>query len=186
MNLPSVITLVRLLLLPFFLVLLIKYSPGEEYLRYTALLIFILASLTDFLDGFLARRLKETTDIGRVLDAAADKIFLISSFLVLSLFSDFPRAAQLPLWVVFVVIGRDIIIVSGTIFIYLKFKQLYVFPTKLGKISIVFEMATIISILLFFGYSFIIWYTTAVLVIISGIGYLIKSIETFKGGVPGQ
>ena len=182
MTLPNKITLIRIFLLPLFLISVINYSPDKSSLRCVAVSIFILISFTDFLDGYLARRLKLATDTGRVLDAAVDKLCLISSFVVLSIFSTFPEEVHLPLWVVIIVIGRDITIVLGVLFIYLKFRQLYVFPTKLGKISIVCEMSTIISILLLFKYSFIIWNATVVIVIISGIGYLIKVIKTFKEG----
>ena len=182
MTLPNKITLIRIFLLPLFLISVINYSPDKSSLRYVALSIFILISFSDFLDGYFARRLKIATDTGRVLDAAADKLCLISSFVVLSMFSTFPEEVHLPLWVVIIVIGRDIAIILGILFIYLKFRQLYIFPTKLGKISIVCEMATVISILLLFKYSFIVWNVTVVIVIISGVAYLIKVMETFKEG----
>jgi phosphatidylglycerophosphate synthase len=82
--------------------------------------------------------------------------------------------------VVWTVIGRDVAVVMGAIFIYLKFKELYIFPAMLGKISIVFEMGTIISILLLFKYSYIIWNLTVIFVMASGIVYLIRTLKEFS------
>jgi cardiolipin synthase len=180
MTLPNKITITRLILLPFFIWAVVSYFPGQQNLRYIALSIFIIACLTDFMDGYLARRFKQRTDLGRILDASVDKTFIILSFFTLSLFSNYPEAVQLPIWVVWTVIGRDVAVVMGTIFIYLKFKELYIFPAMLGKISIVFEMGTIISILLLFKYSYIIWNLTVIFVMASGIVYLIRTLKEFS------
>ena len=177
MTLPNKITTIRIILLPFFIISVVKFSSDKNLYRYLALGIFCLAGFSDFLDGYLARRLNQETEVGRILDVVADKILLISSFITLSLLDNF----MLPFWVTFIVIIRDIAVIAGVIFIYLKYNKLYIFPSILGKISITWEMLTIISVLLLFKYSYIIWNITILLVIASGLNYLRDSVRTFRG-----
>src|SRR5271167_228978 len=101
LNFPNVLTLLRILSIPFFLALLSKH-------RYTyALYVFGLAALTDGLDGTVARWFDMRTEIGAYLDPFADKLLLVSAFVVLTLEDSFPG------WLLGVVLIRDIVIVSG-------------------------------------------------------------------------
>lgn len=96
MNLPNKLTILRVLLVPvFMLVLLMGWS------KYIALAIFIVASLTDFLDGYLARKYKLITDFGKFMDPLADKLLVTSAMLI------FIQWGQLPAWLVMVVIARE-------------------------------------------------------------------------------
>lgn len=179
MNIANRITIIRIVLVPFFILSIISYAPDKEYLRFLALGLFVICSLTDFLDGYFARRLKQETEIGRILDVLADKIFLISSYLVLAIFSKMP--IKLPLEIAFVIIIRDLVVIAGIIFLYILFKRLYILPSILGKISITVEMLMVISILLLFKYSYIVWYLALILAILSGLGYLLHFKRIIKG-----
>ena len=98
MNTPNKLTLVRILLIPVFLILLYCPFPGN---RYVALGIFIVASLTDALDGHLARSRGQITDFGKFMDPLADKLLVIAAMLY------FVEQWQMPAWVLLLVIARE-------------------------------------------------------------------------------
>src|SRR3970040_1766704 len=101
MNIPNILTIFRILLVPVFVIFVIQNN------LFMALVIFILAGITDGLDGFLARVLDQRTVIGAYLDPIADKFLLISAYLSLTI------KDMLPGWLSVVVVTRDIIILSG-------------------------------------------------------------------------
>lgn len=121
--LPNLFTLMRLLFLPFILHFLWKGTRAGDIL---ALLFMLLASLTDFLDGYFARKLRKTSDVGRMLDPLIDKLSVDATMLVL--------AAQkgLPYWYVIIVIGRDLFLLLGGTFVISK-KRFVVESNKIGK-----------------------------------------------------
>lgn len=120
-NLPNFLTLTRILLLPFFAAALIY----REY-QY-ALLIFVVASVTDLLDGFVARLKNQITYFGEILDPVADKFFLITSYILLSNYGLTPK------WFTIIVISKDLIVVTGAIILYFVTNQLKVTPSIWGK-----------------------------------------------------
>ncbi len=120
-NLPNLLTLTRILLLPFFVATLI-YNQYQY-----ALIIFVAASVTDLLDGFIARVTKQITDFGRILDPVADKFFLITSFILMS------NIGLIPKWLAIIVISKDIIVVTGSVILYFVTHKLNVQPSALGK-----------------------------------------------------
>lgn len=120
-NIPNLLTLTRILLLPFFAATLIYRE--YEY----ALLIFIAASLTDIIDGLVARLKNQTTYFGSILDPVADKFFLITSFILMSIYGFIPK------WLTIIVISKDLIIVTGSIIVYFVTQNLRVEPSTLGK-----------------------------------------------------
>ncbi len=99
MNLPNLITASRVLLIPVFVAVFAKDSPTRSLL---AALVFLLAALTDFMDGYLARRRRETTLTGKLFDPVADKLLIISALILLV---DFNRV---PAWMAIVLIGREV------------------------------------------------------------------------------
>ncbi|MBI5664735.1 MAG: CDP-alcohol phosphatidyltransferase family protein [Nitrospirae bacterium] len=120
-NLPNLLTLTRILLLPFFVATLIYNN--YQY----ALIIFIAASVTDILDGFIARVTKQITDFGKILDPVADKFFLVTSFILMS------KIGLIPLWLAIVVISKDLIVVTGSVILYFVTHKLNIEPSILGK-----------------------------------------------------
>jgi cardiolipin synthase len=139
---PNVLSILRILLIPVFVVLLI----GDKKL--SAFFVFLFASLTDLLDGIAARIWHQKTILGTYLDPAADKLLMASTFIALSL----PRLGSpntLPLWLVLVVIIRDVYIVSGAL-AYIKLTgQTKVKPTLPGKACTVVEMGLLVLVLFF-------------------------------------
>ena len=103
MNLPNKLTVLRVLLIPFFVLFtLVDLVPG--YSKYIAVLIFIAASLTDLLDGKIARKYNLVTNFGKFMDPLADKLLVCSAFIC------FVQFGTVPAWVVVLIIGREFII----------------------------------------------------------------------------
>jgi cardiolipin synthase (CMP-forming) len=175
-TLPNILTVIRMGLTPVFVSLL-------YYGRFKlALCVFILAGITDGLDGLLARRFNQKSQLGTILDPIADKLLLVTSFIVLSLHTftpqPKPRHFPIPFWVTATIISRDVFIVAGSIAINLvtgfrKFR-----PSLLGKVSTVAQIVSIVYILVAINISFLQGYLPTVytiifsLAIISGIHYI--------------
>lgn len=172
MNIANKITTFRFLVIPFFVGAILYYSPQRDYLRFVALAIFMLAVLSDGLDGFVARKRKEQTKAGSILDPLADKLLLTVSLICIFAKENFPGGINLPLWFIVLAISRDFLIVIGSAVIYITHSDFPIIPSKTGKLTTVFQMLTVISILLQFKYSFVIWYLAAFFTIFSGLGYL--------------
>jgi CDP-diacylglycerol--glycerol-3-phosphate 3-phosphatidyltransferase len=99
-NLPNALTLLRIFMVPFLVVVLLTKFSGREYV---GLAIFLLAAITDFFDGWIARRRNQTTRLGALLDPIADKLLMSSAFI--SLVEMDP--AHVPAWMVVIIIGRE-------------------------------------------------------------------------------
>jgi cardiolipin synthase len=127
-NLPNIMTLIRIALIPFFIAFLLYHN--YEY----ALYIFIFAGLSDALDGYLARKLRSFTEIGKLLDPIADKFLLTASFLV------FTYLGLIPIWFTVTVLSRDLFIVIGWILMFLIWDTRAVQPSGTGKAAIALQM----------------------------------------------
>lgn len=138
-----------------------------------ALGIFMLAVLSDGLDGYVARVRNERTKAGSILDPLADKLLLTVSLVCLYVTrNNFPDGVGLPLWFVLLAISRDVLIVIGSGVIYMAHGGFEIIPSKLGKLTTFFQMLAVIAILLHFPLSYIIWSIAAFFTVISGLGYL--------------
>ncbi|MBF0215469.1 MAG: CDP-diacylglycerol--glycerol-3-phosphate 3-phosphatidyltransferase [Candidatus Omnitrophica bacterium] len=166
MNLPNSITVIRIILVPVF-VLFILYHKLE-----ISFAIFIAAAFTDALDGYLARTLKQKTKLGAFLDPIADKLLVGSAYFCFSLVNDLPQYVRMPIYVPLVVISRDVLILIGFMIINLLKGEIEVRPTILGKLTTFFQMLTIGALLTRYVHSNIIWNTMVALTIISGLDYL--------------
>jgi cardiolipin synthase len=132
LNLPNFITLIRIVTIPFFLVYL-------SYHRYReAFIVFIISGATDFLDGLVARWMNQQTALGAYLDPIADKLLVITSFIMLGLIGGIPE------WLAVVVVSRDILILIGYGMIYfLVEERLPVRPSIIGKWSTLLQLVTL-------------------------------------------
>jgi cardiolipin synthase len=165
MTTANKITILRIILVPFFVVLL-------------ALLSFAIAALSDALDGYIARRYNQHSELGALLDPLADKLLLVSGVVLLS-FNHEGRLPQLPLWVTAVILGRDLILSLGLAAIYFTCGKAKVRPIMLGKISTVLQMGTVIWGLLKWPEPFFLLLAgiTACCAILSGIIYAREGIR---------
>lgn len=180
LNFANKVTIFRILAVPFFIASVLYYNPQRDILRYVSLGIFLLAVISDIVDGYIARTQRQKTKGGAILDPLADKILLISAFICLFVKDNFPLGIKFPLWIILFVISRDTIILLGSMVIYLVHGELEIVPTKWGKLTTFFQSLAIIGILLQFKFSFIIWYATAFFTAISGFGYIRKGIKVLN------
>ena len=175
MNIANKISTFRILSVPFFIACLVYYSPERNYFRLLALGIFFLAVISDAVDGYIARKARQQSKAGLVLDPLGDKLLLMSAFIFLSEMSRFP--IKFPLWVVFIVISRDVIILIGIIVIYLVKQHIDVNPSRWGKLTTTFQMSAVLGVLLQLSLSPLLWWIAVVFTIISGMDYVRKGFK---------
>lgn len=142
------ITILRILLIPFFVVEILYYcETGNELHRLLGLLSFAIAAILDGVDGYVARRYKQWSELGTILDPLADKLLLVSAIVVLS-FPHHERLATMPLWLTGTIIGRDLLLGIGAGVIWLTVGKIKVRPRMTGKVATVLQMATVLWIIL--------------------------------------
>jgi len=166
MNWANRLTILRILLVPVF-IMAILYNKLNM-----ALVIFIIASATDALDGYIARSRNEKTRFGAFMDPLADKLLVGSAFISFSVVTGLPEYIKMPIYVPLIVISRDVIILIGVMVIYLLVGKIDIKPTILGKITTFTQIVTVISLLLRFVYSSWVWNVMVAFTVISGLEYL--------------
>ena len=144
-TLPNILTIFRMVLIPIFVTLVF-------YQRFTwALALFVVAGVTDFFDGLLARRFDQRSNLGTILDPIADKLMMVTAFVVLSLRSVYPHPIPahlpVPFWVTVTVISRDVFIVVGAAAINIMTGFRGFRPSWLGKTSTTVQIVAIAAIL---------------------------------------
>ena len=175
-TLPNLLTMFRMALIPVFVSLLF-YRKFEW-----ALFVFILAGITDGLDGLLARRLNQGSQLGTILDPIADKLLLVTSFIVLSMPAispqPVPRHFPVPFWVTAAVISRDVFIVVGAAAINIVTGFSGFRPSWLGKVNTTVQILGIAAVLIAAAYPTLNGYLPSVytivfsFAIISGVHYI--------------
>jgi len=179
MTIPNQITIGRILLIPIFVVFAIYYgrtaSAGhpDETLRLATIGVFLVAALSDGIDGWLARRYHLKSRLGAVLDPIADKGLMLTAIITLSV-TKWPY--ELPVWYPVLVIARDIIIVTGCVVLRWLNDHLEVRPSMMGKTSTFLQMLTVSVVMLQWRSAEIIVWISGVVTLLSGIGYLAEGI----------
>ncbi|MCA9398578.1 MAG: CDP-diacylglycerol--glycerol-3-phosphate 3-phosphatidyltransferase [Candidatus Omnitrophica bacterium] len=172
MTVANIITIFRILTIPFFIATILYYTHETDYLRHAALGIFLFSSVSDAVDGYIARKHGQMTDIGAVLDPLADKLLLISAFICLyKVGVNFP-VVRFPLWLIVAVLSRDIIVLGGILVIHILKGKVKMKTTFLGKATTFFQMICVLLMLLQWIISPVVWYITAFLSIVSAVDYL--------------
>lgn len=170
MNLANWLTILRIVLIPFFVSALI-YKRMDWALGY-----FLLAAFTDALDGFIARRTQVTT-LGTFLDPMADKLLLVSAFILL------PAINGIPVWVAVVVVSRDVIVPLGCMIIYLTWGSVKTAVRPLGKLATFIQSICVAGVILgelMGGFGNVMLYfacLTAAITAASGLDYIITGIR---------
>ncbi len=177
MNLPNKLTLFRVILIPFFVFfLLAPYFEG--YGNYIAVAIFIIASITDFLDGKIARKYNLVTNFGKFMDPLADKLLVSSALICLVALN------KIPAWIVIVIIAREFII-SGFRLVAAD-NGVVIAASYWGKFKTAFQMVTVIVLILnipgevFAVIGTVLIYISLVLTVISLIDYIAKNKDVLK------
>ncbi len=166
MNLPNSLTLIRVLLIPFFVIFIINKSFN------LALITFAIAGITDGIDGLIARWRHQRTELGAYLDPIADKLLLIASFITLAIIE------MIPSWLAVIVITRDVIILLGFLLMLLTNYHPQINPSLLSKLTTVLQISTVLIVLMKDAYPLFkqmsggVIYGTAFFTILSGLQYI--------------
>ena len=178
MNLPNKLTVLRVLMVPFFVLFMLTDLGGVAN-KWIALAIFVVASLTDLLDGKIARKYNLVTNFGKFMDPLADKLLVCSAMICLI------ENGSLAAWIVIVIIAREFII-SGFRLVASD-NGIVIAASYWGKFKTVFQMAMVIVLIMDLGGAFdvigqaLIWISLA-LTIISLIDYVAKNIQVLTNG----
>lgn len=175
MTTASKITLFRVIMIPFFMVSLILSENGADWLRWAALAIFVIASVSDFLDGYIARHYNQVTDFGKFLDPLADKLLVTACMMI------FVGQGRMTDWIVFIVIARELA-VTGLRLIAVSNGRVIAAAWS-GKIKTTCTMVGLVAMLAIVGVpvldtvvSLVILVTT----VFSGIEYFVKNWDVVK------
>lgn len=133
-------------MIPVFALLVFYYTRERDHLRFIALAVYVAAAISDSLDGYVARRLNQHSKLGARLDPLADKLIVNLGFVLVAANPDFDPG--IPLWFPVIILGRDVVIVMGAFLINEYFGPVKVHPRIWGKITTVFQMSAMISVLL--------------------------------------
>lgn len=178
MNLPNKLTMLRVILVPFFVAALLYEGGTNQALRYGALVIFIVASLTDLLDGKIARKYNLVTNFGKFMDPLADKLLVCSALICMI------ELGQIPSWMVIIIIGREFII-SGFRLVASD-NGVVIAASYWGKFKTTSQMVAVILMIL--NIPALAWLTTAfiwialALTIISLVDYIAKNHKILTEG----
>lgn len=138
---PNLLSAFRILLVPIFIWSILERQTIEP------LVIFFIAGISDLFDGFIARHLHQRSRLGVLLDPAGDKLLMAASYILLTL----PGVAgpnRIPFWLTVLVFARDVMIVGGVLWAYLKYRIRPVLPTAAGKFTTAFQVGTVFLVLL--------------------------------------
>lgn len=178
MNLPNKLTLLRVVLIPVFVVLLLLEGGQNYTLRIVALIVFCIASFTDFLDGQIARRNNLVTNFGKFMDPLADKLLVCSALICMI------ELGQLPSWYVITVIAREFII-SGFRLVAAD-NGIVIAASWWGKFKTTFQMLTVILLILnipaLHTVTLIIAGIAFVLTLVSLLDYIVKNSRVITEG----
>jgi CDP-diacylglycerol--glycerol-3-phosphate 3-phosphatidyltransferase len=153
MTLANKITIIRILLIPIFVLVCVDYirdyrhGHPQEWERILACAIFALAAVSDGVDGYIARRYHQKSELGTFLDPLADKALLVSALILLSR-DNSGAFDQLPLWFTVLVISRDAMLLGGMVLIHIMVGKASSRPRLVGKCATFFQMITLGWVLL--------------------------------------
>ena len=183
LTLPNFLTLLRIVAIPIFLIFLADHNYGAAFM------LFLAAGVTDTIDGALARLTDSRSNLGAVLDPMADKLLLLSSFLVLGF------TGALPAWLVILVVLRDVIVVLGYGAVFMvDHVWMDVAPSRLGKLSTFFQLFTVGFALMYLAKpalpmataSTLLQLATGLVTAASGIGYVYRGLLWHQQRASGQ
>ena len=186
MTLPNKITIARILLIPVFVWLTLDYirdyqkEQELEWQRGLACAVFALAAISDAVDGYIARRYHQKSELGTFLDPLADKALLVSALILLSIrFKDGTPFDQLPLWFPVLVVSRDLMLLAGTVLIHMLAGRVTARPRIVGKCATFFQMIVLGWVLLKVERPSYEWplYAAGFFTLVSGIWYIFDGMK---------
>ena len=172
MTLANKISIFRLLLVPGVVACLLYYDASRDWLRFVALGLVLVGIGSDAVDGYLARRHNQQTELGALLDPIADKFLILSALIGCSVIHGLPQWMRIPAWFNLVVISRDVLVVAGSIVLFVIRGRWGVRPSRLGKWTTCLQMLLIPSVLLGLPVRMPLLAVATVFTVLSGIGYV--------------
>jgi cardiolipin synthase (CMP-forming) len=179
MTTANKITILRILLVPFFVVQVLYYvNTGNEWYRLFAFLCFAIAAISDGVDGYIARRYNQRSELGKILDPLADKLLLMSAVVLLSLKNE-PYLPRIPMWLTATILSRDALLIVGLLVIQHVCGKATVRPVMVGKIATVLQMITVLWALLKFRGDILVALAigAAVCTGVSGVIYILEGVR---------
>jgi CDP-diacylglycerol--glycerol-3-phosphate 3-phosphatidyltransferase len=186
MTLPNKITIGRILLIPVFVWLTLDYirdyqkDQELEWERVLACAVFAIAAISDAVDGYIARRYHQKSELGTYLDPLADKALLVSALILLSIrFKDGTPFDLLPLWFPVLVVSRDLIVLGGCVLIHMLAGRVIARPRVVGKCATFFQMVALGWVLLKIDRPSYQWslYAAGFFTLVSGVWYMFDGIK---------
>ena len=191
MTTANKITIVRIAMIPAFVLMAIYYGQSIqrgaplEWQRFTAIIIFLVAAVSDGLDGYVARRYNQRSALGAILDPIADKGLLLSGIITLSIsnWSEIdPDYGRFPAWFPVLVITRDVVILFGSAVLHVLVGKVRVKPSWTGKVATVLQMCAIGWVMLqlrFLPLLFVV-ILAGIFTLISGIIYVMDGVRQLQ------
>jgi cardiolipin synthase len=175
MTVPNLITILRIILVPIFIIYIIDNRTSAS------LVIFIIASISDALDGFIARVFHQKSNLGAHLDPLADKILLMTAYITLAILK------MIPSWLAVLTISRDVIILLGVLVLYLNRYPVRIHPSLLSKATTCMQVAAILIVLSndYLGIGFLRVYSfwlAALFTVASGLQYIRQGLIILSEG----
>src|SRR5437773_6310711 len=179
MTTANKITIIRILLVPLFIVEVLNYvGQGNELLRYLAITAFLVASVCDGVDGYIARRYNQRSELGAILDPLADKLLVVAGIVLLSLHHE-KYLPHLPLWLTATVISRDVLLLIGLVVVHYACDKVTVKPHLIGKMATVLQMVTVCWALLKLPANWLYWFALGATICtgVSGVIYVCDGVR---------
>ncbi len=187
LTLANKITIVRILLVPVFVMFAVYYIRGfgreqNEWQRFVAVNIFLIAAVTDGLDGYIARRYSQKSRLGTLLDPLADKLLLVSALVLFSI-DNGEAFDRLPLWFPVLIISRDLLLLGGAILLQVMHGNFVARPRVVGKVATVCQMITLGWVLLKIHHPSFYYplYASGVFTLASLAWYVYDGVRAFSG-----
>ena len=171
MTIPNLITLARIALLPLFVFFLLFYSPIKG--KYIAAGIFALLALSDAIDGFIARKLNQTSNLGKFLDPLADKFLVVVALIGLV---ELRVLSSIP---VMIIIAREFAVMGFRV--HAALKNINVPASQLAKLKTVLQMIAVLMLILYIPYGTLVLWVAVVVSVVSGIEYAFNLRGTLSG-----
>jgi len=183
-TIPNVLTFIRMATVPLLIYLVVRPGPMAAAL---ATAVFFFATITDFLDGYVARRYGSATDLGKFLDPLADKLIVAAALIMLAIV---PRAPRVPLWMVTVLVVREVLVTGLRTWVAARGR--IIGADELGKYKMALQAVALHGLLLHYTYfhvdffaagMFVLWIATIV-TLWSGIEYFVKILSSVPSRTP--
>ena len=183
LNLANKITIARIIAVPVFIAVMLYSGQGHAEFLWIGLAVYLLAEVSDVVDGHIARHFRQKTRAGSILDPLADKMLFISALLCLyHIGRDAGWAVQMPLWLVVAFVARDVILILGALLLQVHFGALEVKPNAWGKLTAFLQALCVVAVFIQLPLALWIWWAALAATVVSGIIYMQEGIKRLNDG----